>query len=168
MDADFLLKAVVAMAPVILLLLVFDRLDVFNLIPLKTICALGLAGGSLAALSFLASWRILDGFPIGFTVHSRYVAPPLEEALKALPVIWLFFRNRVGFKLDAAIAGFAVGAGFSVVENAWYLNEYVTANFSAWLVRGFGTAIMHGGATALFAVISHEMTETQAEAAAAR
>ena len=50
----------------------------------------------------------------------------------------------------------------------WYLTPAVAdANISAWLVRGFGTAIMHGGATALFAVISHEMTERQAEAAAA-
>jgi hypothetical protein len=34
------------------------------------------------------------------------------------------------------------------------------------MVRGFGTAIMHGAATALFAIISHEWSEKQAASAA--
>jgi RsiW-degrading membrane proteinase PrsW (M82 family) len=168
MDYDLLLKALIAMAPVLILLLVFDRLDVFNLIPLRDIALLTLAGGLIAALTFFANWRVLDGFPIGFSYFSRYVAPIIEESLKALPIVALFAMNRLGFKLDAAIAGFAIGAGFSMVENAWYLLALVDANVSAWLVRGFGTAVMHGGATALFAVITHEMSERQSAAAATR
>ncbi|MEQ1931937.1 MAG: PrsW family glutamic-type intramembrane protease [Parvularculaceae bacterium] len=166
MDADFWLKAVIATAPVLTLLLVFDRLDVFNLISIRAIALLTAAGGLLAALSFFANWRVMDGFPIGFGSYSRYVAPAIEECLKALPIVALFAVNRLGFKLDAAIAGFAVGAGFSMVENGWYLREFGEANLSAWLVRGFGTAVMHGGATAIFAVIAHEMTERQAAAEA--
>jgi hypothetical protein len=68
----------------------------------------------------------------------------------------------VGFKLDAAIAGFALGAGFSVFENTYLLTLFPSANLGVWLVRGFGTAVMHGGATALFAVISHEFCEHRA------
>jgi hypothetical protein len=52
-----------------------------------------------------------------------------------------------------------------MMENLWYLFAITDANVSAWLVRGFGAAIMHGGATAIFAIISHEMTERQAEGA---
>jgi RsiW-degrading membrane proteinase PrsW (M82 family) len=168
MDYDLVLKALIAVAPVLALLFVFDRLDAFNLINLRDIVLLLLGGGAIAALSFMANLSVMDGFPIGFSSYTRYVAPPIEESLKALPILALFVFNRLGFKLDAAIAGFAVGAGFSMVENFWYLREYSESNVSAWLVRGFGTAIMHGGATALFAVISHEMTERQAEAAATR
>ena len=167
MDADLLVKAFIAVAPVVLLLIVFDRLDAFNLISVREIGILLGAGGLFAALSFLANWRVMDGFPIGFSAYSRYVSPIIEESLKAAPIIYLFARNRLGFKVDAAIAGFAVGAGFSVVENIWYLFTITDANVSAWLVRGFGTAIMHGGATAIFAIISHEMTERQAESSAA-
>jgi RsiW-degrading membrane proteinase PrsW (M82 family) len=166
MDADLLLKALIAMAPVLLLLLVFDRLDVFNLIPMRDIGLLVLAGAALALFSYFANLSVLDGFPIGFTAYSRYVAPVIEESLKAAPIIFLFARNRLGFKLDAAIAGFAVGTGFSMAENLWYLAELQDANITDWLVRGFGTAIMHGAATALFAVISHEWSEKQAESAA--
>ncbi len=167
MDTTLLLKALIAIAPVIILLLVFDRLDIFNLISFRTIGLLVLTGGVLAGLSFIANGGVMDGFPIGRDAYSRYIAPVVEESMKALPVVALFAFNRVGFKLDSAIAGFAVGAGFSVIENGWYLHTLADANLSAWLVRGFGTAIMHGGATALFAVISHEFTEYQAEANAA-
>lgn len=167
MDADLLVKAFIALAPVVLLLIVFDRLDAFNLISAREIAFMLLAGGAVAALSFFANWRVMDGFPIGFSAFSRYVSPIIEELMKAAPLIFLFAQNRIGFKVDAAIAGFAVGAGFSVIENIWYLFTITDANVTAWLVRGFGTAIMHGGATAIFAIISHEMTERQAEASAA-
>lgn len=167
MDADLLVKAFIAIAPVVVLLIVFDRLDAFNLINAREIAILLDAGGLIAALSFVANWLVLDSFPISFSAYSRYVSPIIEETLKAAPLILLFARNRLGFKVDAAIAGFAVGAGFSVIENIWYLFLITDANVTAWLVRGFGTAIMHGGATAIFAIISHEMTERQAESAAA-
>lgn len=167
MDADLLVKAFIALAPVVVLLVVFDRLDAFNLISAREIAFMLIAGGALAALSFFANWRVMDGFPIGFSAYSRYVSPVIEESLKAAPLILLFAQNRIGFKVDAAIAGFAVGAGFSVIENIWYLFTITDANVTAWLVRGFGTAIMHGGATAIFAIISHEMTERQAEGSAA-
>ncbi|MBC7770591.1 MAG: PrsW family intramembrane metalloprotease [Phycisphaerales bacterium] len=167
MDADLLLKALIALAPVLILLLVFDRLDVFNLIPLRDIALLALTGAALALIGFLANWTVIEGFPIGFGAYTRYGAPVIEETLKAAPVIALFARNRLGFKIDAAIAGFAVGAGFSVAENAWYLFTISGANVSDWLVRGFGTAVMHGAATALFAIVSHEMSEKQAASSAA-
>lgn len=168
MDTDLLLKALIAIAPVIILLLVFDRLDIFNLISFRAIGLLVLTGGAIAGLSFFANGGVMDGFPIGRGNYSRYVSPLIEESLKAIPIVVLFALNRIGFKLDSAIAGFAVGAGFSVVENGWDLNVFAGANITAWLVRGFGTAIMHGGTTALFAVISHEFTEHQAESDATR
>lgn len=167
MDADLLTKAFIAIAPVVTLLVVFDRLDAFNLIGAREISILLAVGGAAAAFSFFANLRVMDGFPIGFSSYTRYVSPIIEESLKAAPVVYLFARNRLGFKVDAAIAGFAVGAGFSVIENIWYLFTITDANVSAWLVRGFGTAVMHGAATAIFAIISHEMTERQAESSAA-
>ena len=168
MPAELLLKALIAMAPVLILLLVFDRLDVFNLIPMRDIALLTLTGAALALFSYFANLSVMDGFPIGRTAYSRYVAPVIEESMKAAPIIFLFARNRLGFKLDAAIAGFAVGAGFSMAENLWYLVALDETNVTDWLVRGFGTAIMHGAAAALFAVISHEWSEKQSESAATR
>lgn len=158
-----LLKAVIAIAPVMVLLLVFDRLDLHDIITFREIALLALTGGLLACIALLVNTRGLDGFPMGFSAWSRYVSPPIEESLKAAPIVALFAVNRLGYKLDSAIAGFAVGAGFSVIENGLFLYIMSDANISAWLVRGFGTAVMHGGATALFAVITHEFAEHQFE-----
>jgi len=169
MIVDLVLKALIAMAPVLLLLLVFDRLDVFNLIPMRDIALLVLAGSGLALVGYFANWQVSEGFPIPWDPYTRYVAPVIEESVKAIPIVLLFNRNRLGFKLDAAIAGFAVGAGFSMAENAWYLFRLATeTNVTDWLVRGFGTAVMHGACTALFAVIAHEMLEKQSESSAAQ
>jgi len=55
--------------------------------------------------------------------------------------------------VDGAIYGFAVGAGFALVENIYFLYEINSNNVALWIVRGFGTAIMHGGTTSILAII---------------
>ena len=83
-----------------------------------------------------------------------YVAPVVEETLKAVFVVYLLRRARVGFVVDAAIHGFGIGTGFAFLENLYYLQVNPDAALSTWIVRGFGTAIMHGGATAIVAMVS--------------
>ena len=61
--------------------------------------------------------------------------------------------RRTGFLTDAAILGFAVGAGFATVENIYYLRIFPDAPWLVWAIRGLGTAVMHGGASAIFAVL---------------
>jgi protease PrsW len=90
---------------------------------------------------------------------ARFGAPVLEEAAKALYVAWLLRSNRVGFMVDAAISGFAVGAGFAVLENLTYLGDISASGLAASAVRGMGTAMMHGGATAIFAAVSSSIGE---------
>jgi hypothetical protein len=98
-------------------------------------------------------------FELGVSPYARYVAPPLEEALKASPILYLIARKKIGFMVDAAISGFAVGAGFALVENVYYLSELNDPNLSIWIIRGFGTAVMHGGTTAVFAVLSKSLSD---------
>jgi len=56
--------------------------------------------------------------------------------------------------VDSAILGFATGAGFATVENVHYLSAVSDANLLLWGVRGFGTALLHGGATAIMGIVS--------------
>jgi hypothetical protein len=86
----------------------------------------------------------------------------LEEGLKALALIWLFSRNRIGFLIDAAILGLAVGAGFSIFENIYYAYLFPDANLGVWMVRGLGTAVMHAGAGAVFAISAQTLRERDA------
>ena len=125
-----------------------------------------LLGGVGAIAAYPVSGRLLDALPIGFSLYSRFVAPWIEEAIKAIIMIVLFRMNRIGYKLDAVISGFAIGAGFSVVENIIYLTIFPNYATGTWLVRGFGTAIMHGTTLAILAAIAHEFAERETRAAA--
>ena len=159
MTADFVLHALLGLLPVCCFLAVLVYLDSYKLVPLKWVistivlgCAAGLASYPLNSIG-------LQWLDLGFTAYTRYVAPIIEEALKAM-VVWVLMRNnRIGFLVDAAIFGFAVGAGFAIFENLYYLTILPDTKMGTWIVRGFGTAMMHGGATAIFAVIAHTMLE---------
>jgi protease PrsW len=163
-----IVKILVSLAPAPALLALFAFLDVFRLMSLKEVAILLLLGALSSLVVFPVAGGLIDTLPIGFSGYSRFVAPPIEEAIKAGAVVGLFAANRIGFKLDAAVSGFAVGVGFAVVENVIYLERYGELSLGVWLVRGFGTAVMHGGATAMFAVISHELTERRARGRAGR
>jgi len=78
---------------------------------------------------------------------------------KALVVVALIRAHRIGFLVDAAIYGFAVGAGFAILENVWYQVLVPDAGLGLWIARGFGTAIMHGGTTAILAVTGLALLE---------
>jgi RsiW-degrading membrane proteinase PrsW (M82 family) len=139
---------------------------VFKLMSLWETLGLLLLGGIAAAAAYPLSGAFLDTLPIGFTNYSRFVAPWIEEALKAIVIISLFRFNRIGFKIDAVISGFAVGAGFSVVENIFYLMRFPGLPPGVWLVRGLGTAVMHGTTLAILAAIAHELAERETRGAA--
>jgi len=155
-----------ALVPVLILLGVFVWLDVFRLMNLKEILVLLALGGAAALVAWPIAGRFLDTLPIGFSNYSRFVAPWIEEAIKAAVMVLLFRINRIGYKLDAVISGFAIGAGFSVVENIVYLIRYPDYSAGTWLVRGLGTAVMHGTTLAILAAIAHEFAERENREAA--
>jgi RsiW-degrading membrane proteinase PrsW (M82 family) len=159
MIAQPVLHALLGLLPVCCFLAALLYLDSYKLVPLKWIVATILLGCAAGIASYPLNSLGLQWLDISYSAHTRYVAPFVEESLKAL-VIWALVRdNRIGFLVDAAIYGFAVGAGFAIFENMYYLTILPDLKWGAWIVRGFGTAIMHGGATAIFAVIAHTMLE---------
>jgi RsiW-degrading membrane proteinase PrsW (M82 family) len=155
-----------ALIPVLVLLAIFVWLDAFKLMSFREVLVLVAAGAIGAALAWPIAGRMLDTLPIGFSNYSRFVAPWIEEAIKAAMIIGLFHLNRIGYKIDAVIAGFAIGAGFSVLENIFYLTIYPFYGAGTWLVRGFGTAVMHGTTLAILAAVAHQLAERENREAA--
>ena len=153
------LKAIIALLPVLVLVLVLYRLDSHRLLGTHFIAKVFLAGGVSAVLCAWLNGFTLDALAFDFQQYTRLGGPLIEEMVKAGIIVYLFRTHRIGFLIDAGILGFTVGAGFSLVENIYYLHMASEAHYGVWLVRGFGTAIMHGGATALFAIIAEVMTE---------
>lgn len=147
-----ILNALVALLPVGLFLVSLRILDSFKLIGIRRVCMLVLAGAGAALISWWINGHLVDWFSISESTFRRYVAPPVEELLKSVVPLLLLRRRAVGFLVDAAICGFAVGAGFAIFENLYYLSVMDDAQPSVWAVRGFGTALMHGAVTATFAL----------------
>ena len=149
----------VALIPVLMMAALFAWLDVFKLMSVWEMIGCLLLGAVAALAAWPLSGQMLDTLPMGYSFYSRIVAPWIEEALKGIALALLFMTNRIGFKLDALISGFAIGAGFSVIENIFYLARFPELATSVWLVRGLGTAVMHGATTAILAATAHELGE---------
>ncbi|HEY0629667.1 MAG TPA: PrsW family glutamic-type intramembrane protease, partial [Sphingomicrobium sp.] len=47
----------------------------------------------------------------------------------------------------------------SLIENIFYLARFPELTTAVWLVRGLGTAVMHGATTAILAATAHELGE---------
>lgn len=167
MSLPFLLEAPIALLPTLAFLILLDRLDSFRLVSVHAALIALLAGGALAGLAYFVNAAVMDALGIAIGQYTRYGAPVVEEALKAAVMIFLFMRARIGFLIDAAIIGFALGTGFALIENLYFLYTFPDANVGVWIARGFGTAMMHGGATAIFGILAQSWTErhTKFEAA---
>jgi len=146
------LAVLIAFLPVVLFLAVLVFFDSFKLVPTATLLR-GLGMGAVAAVAALAVHVVILRWT-GTTpwVLSRYIAPITEETLKACCVLIPLRRRQIGFLVDAAIVGFAIGTGFAVVENIDYLLRLGEGRIWLWIARGFGTAILHATTTAIIAL----------------
>lgn len=146
-----------AILPVALFLLALLMMDSFKLVRPRTI-AVAMAGGAVSAIAGMVGNPALLVLGLGAGTMERLIAPAIEETLKATFVAAQIARRRVGFPVDAAIQGFAVGTGFALVENWIYLAARPNAPMILWIVRGLGTAILHGAATGVFAIVSQRLS----------
>jgi RsiW-degrading membrane proteinase PrsW (M82 family) len=159
MDSNTSLHALVGLLPVLAFLATLLYLDSYKLVKLRVVVAIVACGALAAATSYLANGKLLELSGMQYAGYSRYVAPLVEEFLKGVIIVALIRTHRIGFLIDAAIFGFAVGTGFAMVENVYFLGLITDAGLGTWIVRGFGTAVMHGGATAMFAMLSLSLME---------
>ena len=148
------MNVIFSFLPVFLLLTFLFLLDSFNLVRVKTLL-ISLLLGIVCAISgyYLNTWAA-NWLTVDYTFLSRYIGPVTEETMKALVVVYLISKKKIGFMVDGAVYGFAIGTGFSLLENIYFLiNSPDQYNLLIWIIRGFGTAIMHGGCTAFFALL---------------
>jgi RsiW-degrading membrane proteinase PrsW (M82 family) len=156
---DLLLRIIVSLVPVVLFLFTLNYLDSFQLVRPRHIATALVVGIIVAIVSLAINDAVMHATGWKRAMITRYVAPPIEETLKAAWVAWLIARRRVGFMVDAAIIGFAVGAGFALVENVYYIRMLESHNIVVWIVRGLGTAVMHGGMTAIYGIITRTLVD---------
>ncbi|MBN2601706.1 MAG: PrsW family intramembrane metalloprotease [Candidatus Marinimicrobia bacterium] len=151
----FLLKISISLLPVMIFLLVLILMDSYKLLKPIVVVLTVFYGICAAAGAFLFQWNLMvpeEGLMLLW-------GPLSEEFLKALLPVMLFKKKRIGFIVDSAIIGFASGAGFALLENILYLYSIQSTNLLLWIVRGLGTAVMHGGTIAILMIFSAYISE---------
>lgn len=144
----------IALLPILLYVLCIKAMDGFSIASWKRLLG-WFVWGILVCLALFGFAR-LTSWEFGFW------APFLEELLKASLLVIMIMRKRVAFFAEALIYGTAAGAGFAFLENITYVS--VISNFSLGdaILRGFGTAILHMGCTALYASVAVTMARVLA------
>lgn len=154
-----LFQAGLGLIPVLLFMVGLIFLDSFKLVTPRAVAG-AIFVGCVTALVLLAFHvYLMSNLSLGGPSFSRYIAPVTEEIGKAVFIYYLIRTRKIGFMVDAAIFGFAVGAGFALVENMYYLWTIAEFNPLVWIIRGCGTAVMHGGMTAIFAIMTKTLSD---------
>ncbi|MGB2867696.1 MAG: PrsW family glutamic-type intramembrane protease [Bacteroidota bacterium] len=155
----FFLKIAFSIVPVFVFLAALIYLDSYKLVHLRSVVTTIILGCVVAGAAMAANyWPLTTPYRDSYI---RYGAPFVEELLKSVYPVYLIRSKKVGFMVDAAIRGFGIGAGFAFIENVYYLNSVSSTNLIVWAVRGFGTAVMHGGTTAILATVYKNMTDVK-------
>lgn len=139
---------VAALLPVVIYIIVVYQIDNFSLISVKRLLLLILCG-MLTALACFALFQ-LTGKIIPESL-SDSVNPIIEEMVKGIPLLWLAARKKIVFFIDSVICGAAVGGGFSILENIFYLLLGDQMGIGTVLFRGLEVALVHMGCSALVA-----------------
>jgi len=149
----------IALLPVCAFLLVLLLSDSFKLVSRAMLVRALIAGAVAALIALLIHRQLFAATDLPPQYVTRYIAPVLEEILKAAFVVYAVRRARIGFLVDAAIIGFAIGTGFALVENIEYLRLLGAPQPWLWVARGFGAAILHATTTTIVAIVAKSLAD---------
>ena len=139
---------VAAILPVVIYIFIVYKIDNFSLINVKNLF-LQVLCGMVAALVCFGLFQ-LTGLILSEN-QSDFFNPVLEEIIKAIPLLWLATRKKIVFFIDSVICGAAVGGGFSILENIFYLLLGNEMGIGTVLFRGLEVALIHMGCSAIIA-----------------
>jgi hypothetical protein len=155
-SSEVLMRAPLALLPVLLFLVGLVQLDRYKLVRLRMMLALVAAGALAAGASYLLNNAAYAHFAGGFAAYSRYVSPWIEEALKEALLVFFICTRRVGLTRACRLRN---RYRLALVENIYYLVSQPHTALPVAVIRGFGMAIMHGGTAAVLAMISNTLYE---------
>ena len=140
---------VAALLPVAIYIFVVYSLDSFSLVSVRSLLTLIITGMLSALICF--GIFMLTGMLLSEGV-SDYLNPVMEEAVKAIPLLFMARSKKTVFFIDSVICGAAVGGGFSILENVFYLILGEELGMGTILFRGLEVALVHMGCSAIISV----------------
>lgn len=135
--------------PILLYILLLKLMDSFSIVRWKRLLLCLLLGASSCLATYFIS-RITGGVEIG----DVSVIPVFEEILKGGIMVFLVMKGNIKFLAETLIYGAAVGGGFALAENTFYLAANPDMLAGTAVFRGFGCAFLHIGCTALVSALT--------------
>lgn len=147
------LSTAFAIAVPLLFLFVIWTLEIYN-ISRKRLIGIAFAWGmaSFGLAYGLHAWALASG-ALNYQQISFVSAPLVEELLKAAFLIVMVRRMALLYAPEATAYGFAVGTGFAIVENLFYLSQQPDAALSSTLTRILSANLMHAFTSALVGTV---------------
>ena len=93
MNDTWLIRAPIALVPVLLFLGALVHGDSYKLLRFKTVLMIAAAGALAAGASYVANVSAFAHFAGDLQAYSRYISPWIEESLKAVVLVFLFVRG---------------------------------------------------------------------------
>jgi RsiW-degrading membrane proteinase PrsW (M82 family) len=148
------ISLIAAVVPTLIYVLLFYWADRFEREP-RTLVWIAFIWGAIPAIIASMILEVVIGTPFVTpddlfavdVVEGVVVAPIVEEVVKALALLWLYFRRRSEFDgpLDGLIYGALVGFGFAMTENfLYFLGAFDEGGFFQLTIVIFLRAIIFG------------------------
>lgn len=131
--------------PLALFLILLVVMDSFALTKWSTL----LTSIGAGIVLYVVSWLICRIPAIG---GNRLLVSIVEELCKGAFLYVLIARQKVGLLGDATIYGSAIGAGFGLLSNIFWLTAHGGADVFHAVFLGFEAAVMHIGCTSTLAM----------------
>jgi CheY-like chemotaxis protein/RsiW-degrading membrane proteinase PrsW (M82 family) len=126
----------------LLFLYIFWVTEVFVLTKRRWVFASLAWGAAMFLIAVAINNFLLRGITV-YLVVVLVIAPVLEELIKAIFLLVLSTRQKITYSFHGVIYGFAIGTGFSVFENLFYIYQHPNSALEITLARVLSSSLMH-------------------------
>lgn len=143
--------AIATAIPLVVLYIIYT-LDLYKTGAFRNVLMCFVWGGAAFAGAYFTNRTIFTQGLASRDTIIEFIAPVVEEILKALILFYLVRRPSFTYFVDGAIYGFAAGMGFAVFENYEYILESADSGLGLAISRVLSTNLVHASASALVGV----------------
>lgn len=144
MDNIIYILLVSVSIPIILMTALVDKRSRFSLLFM-------VIGIFVSAFASEINGLLLSKLPMDVYNITVVITPITEEILKAIPI--LYYAVIISDKSEKLFtAAMAVGVGFAVLENSYYMLNFPDFNMMNAIIRAFGSGLMHAMCSLLVGV----------------
>jgi RsiW-degrading membrane proteinase PrsW (M82 family) len=146
---EFILGLLLTISIPLIFLYAIRQLDFYQTGQFQTIALSLVLGGIAYTLAAIINGSIEHLTAINRHTIVRFIAPFDEEIIKALFLLYILKRSQYIYSVDGLLYGLAVGIGFAVLENIFYITNISNAAnialqriFTASMVHAFSSAVI--------------------------